>query len=155
MDGDGGNLRRVTNGASDDSGVALAEDLAWSQASWSPHGDTIAFDGKYLANGPPCEPHCAGWDVLVIGSDGSRLERVALGARAPAWSPDGRRLASRVHVLAHEPAGLIWWRSPVWTPDGRKILVASQSLAERFSGIAVTTITRGIVTLRSADRCQN
>jgi Tol biopolymer transport system component len=107
MDGNGGNVRRVTNGAVDHSGVALAEDLAWSQASWSPHGDKIAFDGKYEAAGPPCEQHCAGWDVLVIGSDGSGLEQVALDARAPAWSASGRSLAYESAVGPYFDAGSV------------------------------------------------
>jgi Tol biopolymer transport system component len=141
MDGDGGNVRRVTNGAVDDSGVALAEDLAWSQASWSPRGEQIAFDGKYFASDPAtCLQHCAGWDVLVIGSDGSELRRIALGARAPAWSPDGRRLAYESSIDAYYAAasvtitrldgsGSVQVRAsntdsdvgPVWSPDGSEI----------------------------------
>lgn len=94
MDRDGRNLRRLTNEAVAHNGIELGEDLEWSQASWSPHGDRIAFDGLYMALGPPsCEQHCASWKVLVVGSDGSGLRQVALGARAPAWSPGGRFLA--------------------------------------------------------------
>ena len=48
MDAYGVGVRRLTNGAVDHSGVALAEDLLWSQASWSPQGDAIAFDGSYF-----------------------------------------------------------------------------------------------------------
>jgi Tol biopolymer transport system component len=147
MDGDGGNVRRVTNGAIDHSGVALAEDLAWSQASWSPRGDTIAFDGKYLANGPPCEQHCAGLDVLVIGSDGSGLEQVALGARAPAWSPDRRRLAYESDIDPYELAGSVTIArldgsgsvrvkainhfsdvGPIWSPSGTELAFQAQRI---------------------------
>jgi tricorn protease len=57
MDSNGSNVRRSTNGAVDHSGIEFGEDLEWSQASWSPHGDEIAFDGKYMAVGQPCEQH--------------------------------------------------------------------------------------------------
>jgi Tol biopolymer transport system component len=141
MDGDGSNVRRMTNGAVDGSGVALAEDLAWSQASWSPRGDQVAFDGKYFASDPTtCLQHCAGWDVLVVGSDGSELRRIAVGARAPAWSPDGRRLAyesgigpdygaESLTIMRLDSVGSVQVKAsntdsnvgPVWSPDGSEI----------------------------------
>jgi Tol biopolymer transport system component len=148
MNGDGSNVRRVTNGAVDDSGIALAEDLAWSQASWSPRGDRIAFDGKYSASDPTCLQHCAGWDVLVVGSDGSGLRRIAVGARAPAWSPDGRRLAYESGVDPYYAAGSVTISrldgtgsvqvkagnsdsdvGPVWSPDGTEIAFQAASQA--------------------------
>src|SRR5258706_11241451 len=90
MDGDGRNVRKLTTGTDAE---ASLDALLFSQASWSPLGDRIAFDGRYTANGPGCLHDCANWDVLVVGSDGSGLKQIALGAKAPAWSPDGRRLA--------------------------------------------------------------
>jgi Tol biopolymer transport system component len=114
MDGDGRNVRRLTNGAVDHSGIEFGDDLEWSQASWSPRGNEIAFDGKYLAAGPPCEQHCAGWDVLVVGSDGNGLKQVALGARAPTWSPGGRFLAYESGVDAYYAAASV----TVSRPDG-------------------------------------
>jgi Tol biopolymer transport system component len=140
MAGDGGNVRRLTNGALDHSGVALGEDLEWTQASWSPHGEKIAFDGKYEAVGPPCAQHCAGWDVLVVGSDGSGLKQIVLGARAPAWSPDGRHLVYESGVDAYYEAGSVTIArldgsgsvrvkgingvssvGPVWSPAGGEV----------------------------------
>jgi TolB protein len=107
MDGDGGNVRRLTTSATDHSGVAWNEALDVSQASWSPSAEKIAFDGLYSAFGPPCAQHCANWRVLVIGSDGSGLREVALDARAPAWSPDGRRLAYNSGINVYFEGGSV------------------------------------------------
>ena len=156
MDADGGNVHRVTNSAADDSGIALAEDLEWSQASWSPDGARIAFDGKYQAVGPPCEQHCASWHVLVVGSDGRRLEEVARDARAPAWSPEGRRIAYESDVDADfqsrgitvtrlDGEGSVGMRAvngesaigPVWSPNGRE--VAFQASRAEGAGTWIST----------------
>jgi Tol biopolymer transport system component len=143
MDGEGGNVRRLSGA------VALGEDLAWSQASWSPAGDRIAFDGTYLASRPPCEQHCEGRDVLVIGADGSGAEQVAVDARAAAWSPDGRSLAYESDYDAYDE----WARSvtitrldgsrsvkvralnteggvgPVWSPRGNQLAFQAHPIA--------------------------
>jgi Tol biopolymer transport system component len=107
MAADGSAVARLTNGALDQSGVAWSEALEVSQAAWSRRGDRIAFDGQYAARGRDCSHNCAGWDVLVIGADGSGLERVALDARAPAWSRDGRSLAYASDVDAYTEAGSV------------------------------------------------
>jgi Tol biopolymer transport system component len=141
MAGDGGNVRRLTTSAIDHTGVAWNEALDLSQASWSPSGEHIAFDGLYLAHGPPCPAHCANWRVLVIGSDGAGLDEVALNARAPAWSPDGRDLAYESDLDSYyEPGSVTMTRldgsapsvrvkainpdydvGPVWSPKGGEV----------------------------------
>jgi Tol biopolymer transport system component len=165
MDGDGRNVRRLTNG-----GVDWGEDLEWSEASWSPSGQEIAFDGKYWAAAPSCEQHCVNWNVLVIGSDGSGLKRVALDARAPAWSPDGRRLAYESAVGSYFDAGSVTISrldgsgsvqvkaingessiGPVWSPRGGELAFdASRRDGTRMSiylvradGTKVRRLTRG------------
>jgi Tol biopolymer transport system component len=141
MDSDGRNVRRLTNGAVDHSDLEFGDDLEWSQASWSPRGDKIAFDGKYMGEAsPPCEQHCADLDVLVVGSDGNGLKQVALRARAPAWSPGGRLLAYESSVDGYYEAGSVTTSrpdgsgpvetkaingvssiGPVWSPRGGEI----------------------------------
>lgn len=171
MHGAGGNARRLTDGAVDNSGVALAEDLAWSQASWSPYGDKVAFDGKYMAIGPPCAQHCEGWDVLVIGADGSGLAQVALDARAPAWSPDGRSLAYEsdydaydgsarsVTILHLDGSGSVRVKAfntegdvgPVWSKHGGKLAFQARPAVNsptsiytvRADGSGVRRLARG------------
>jgi Tol biopolymer transport system component len=137
MAADGSNVRRLTTNA----GVTWNEALDLSQASWSPSGEHIAFDGLYLAHGPPCPAHCANWRVLVIGSDGTGLEQVALNARAPAWSPDGRRLAFQSDLDSYDEPGSVtitrldgstapvrvkainpdYDVAPVWSPKGGEV----------------------------------
>jgi Tol biopolymer transport system component len=134
MDGDARNVRRLTTRV----GVTCCgEDLEVSQAAWSPDGGTIAFDGEYWAQPADCERLCVNWNVQVIGSDGSGVKRIALEARAPGWSPDGRRLAYESGVSAYGTAygvtiarldgsgsvqvGAIYSVGPVWSPGGGEI----------------------------------
>ena len=147
MDGDGRNVRSLTTGD-----MATWDDaLDLSQESWSPRGDKIAYDGLYAAVGPPCEHDCALWGVLILDSDGSGLKQIAPNGRAPAWSPDGRRLAyesdvdiynnygggvtitrldgsGSVHLNAFNPSGDV---GPVWAPNGDE-LAFQASRAEGF-----------------------
>jgi Tol biopolymer transport system component len=140
MNGNGRNVRRLTDSATDGSGVAWDDALHLTQASWSPRGDKIGFDGRYMERGPGCMRLCANWRVLVVESNGGQPTEIARNARAPAWSPDGRQLAfesgmdpeelARTLTIARadgsRPAGIeaINFPSdvgPVWSPAGGEI----------------------------------
>ncbi len=76
----GGPARRLTNGEHDDSPVV------------SPDGTRVAF--LRASAGAPAQVHLTG----IFGGEPVRLSDHALGANAPAWSPDGRSLAYSARV---------------------------------------------------------
>jgi Tol biopolymer transport system component len=131
-DVDGTNAMQLTHGAND----------AWP--AWSPDGTKIAFAGR--PDSEPCPPDvfyygCAR-DLHIVNSDGTGLRMVTSGAAAPAWSPDGDRIAFQTSggdggtaivvvnadgsgeaVLARTPQGSDI--APAWSPDGGTIVYAS------------------------------
>jgi Tol biopolymer transport system component len=157
MDANGGAVRLVTAGG----GIEVAEDLEWSQASWAPRGDRLAFDGLYLANPDPgCSHYCAGWHLLTVAADGSGLTEIARNARAPAWSPDGRRIAyenwtgpndlggpSGVTISSPDGSSAVKLTAfplgdlrPVWSPRGGELA---------FGGVQRTAPRLGIYVVRA------
>jgi TolB protein len=88
-----------------------------------------------------------GWEIYMMNSDGTRVTRLVFNEQgadaAPAWSPDGSRLAyhggadgdfSEIYVIdadgtdpvrltfGNEPENCCYWsQGPVWSPDGTKI----------------------------------
>ncbi len=82
MNGDGANVRRLTNSHTWGS---------WAPA-WSPDGRKLAFISlMHEAQSGPGDPA-----IYVMNADGSGVRRVTFGPGrddSPSWSPDGRRIA--------------------------------------------------------------
>lgn len=96
--------------------------IAFTRVVWAREGSTV----------PP-------FDIYVVRTDGSGLRRLASGARGPAWSPDGTRIAytscaarggvwvmnadgSGKRCVTPAPGGAEW---VAWSPDGKHILFTS------------------------------
>jgi Tol biopolymer transport system component len=130
MNADGSGQRRLTRNPADDASPA-----------WSPDGSRIAFDSS--RNGiPVCDVlRCSSGnsEIYVMNSDGSgqrRLTRNPADDEAPAWSPDGRKIAFmsyrdgsyEIYVMNADGSGQRRLtrgsdadEDPAWSPDGRLI----------------------------------
>lgn len=91
---DGGNLRQVTNGASD------------TDAAWSPDGQQLVYSSNY---GGLQEAN-----VFVISADGGTPRRVTTNSGgydgAPSWSPDGAWIAFESYGGSGQEAPASLWR---------------------------------------------
>lgn len=109
--------------------------------AWSPDGTRIAFAAREAG------PSLGAWNLYVMGSDGSNVTHIGVGAHPDRgvyngggllrWSPDGTQIAfscegeicvaaadgSDVRRLTHS-AGLDG--VPDWSPDGTRIVFTSE-----------------------------
>jgi uncharacterized protein (TIGR03067 family) len=67
--------------------ATFPKDMGVGSPDWSPDGKKVAFDAWRLALGEDYGDA----RVYVVGTDGSELTELAVGAM-PSWSPDGKRL---------------------------------------------------------------
>lgn len=111
MNGDGTNLRRLTNDPASD-----------QLPTWSPDGSLIAWSRNR--------------DIYVMAWDGSGQTLLAEEAGFPSWSPDGEMIAfasegdvftmradgSDIEKLTGDSG---WDSIPAWSPDGKEIAFVS------------------------------
>jgi len=129
-DADGGHKRLVATNRNWDSGGA---------PTWSPDGRKLAYvacRAPFMSD--PCENQF-GYDVYVVGVDGSDKHRVTPrpgNPQCPAWSSVGKLafsadikfVAFKLVAMVQKAGGLRSFRPggcPVWAPSGRRLAFAT------------------------------
>ena len=156
MKADGSDVRRLTQGHAD------------TDPAWSPDGREIAFTRGVKLGGSPTEANTDIYVTDLAGGASRRLTRTAhLFEEAPAWSPDGSRIAfarltfqtqfdgkEGIYVMNRDGTGerlVLAHRhfadgpySLTWSPDGRRIAFETSPNRECTS-ISLVEIESGSV----------
>jgi dipeptidyl aminopeptidase/acylaminoacyl peptidase len=123
MDADGRHVRKV---------ATSRYTIEQGPPTWSPDGRKVAYVACSAPYGSsPCE-HMSGYDVYVIGVDGSGRHKVTPEPGlplCPAWSSVAklafRASTGQVALVQAEGEPRAFWPGgcPVWAPDGRRLAV--------------------------------
>jgi TolB protein len=113
--------------------------------------ETVGQGGDPQASAPDSGPGPIGTEhIYVANADGSGASRLTAGS-APAWSPDGRKLAFRrddhIHVVDIDGSGdisLVAGSRPSWSPDGSRLAFGSNDgiSVMNVDGSSITTLVR-------------
>ena len=145
MNPDGSGKRRLA-------GDVWVSNFGESPLAWSPDRRKLLFAAHVSRSAAPCASYC-GKEIFVINADGSglrRLTRNSVADWAPAWSPDGQKIAwlsrrdgTGADVFVMNADGSDQQNltpkpgirgEPRWSPDGQAILFTAAQPAQPPSG---------------------
>jgi Tol biopolymer transport system component len=125
---------------SDGTGVTRVTKPGFRSPTWSPQSDALAFSGGSFS-GCPGDQYCGAVYVQEL-NQGTAMRQVAASGFAPAWSPDGTRIAFIGHngLIADQdyyslrlvnpdgsglteitPVTWFYMDGVTWSPDGTRI----------------------------------
>ncbi len=127
----------------------------WPSAAWSPDGRRIAFEsgsGTCILDGHFVNERNAGTgdvDISVANADGSGQRRVTRGPGvdcAPAWSPDGRKIAFQRSLVRKEGDKVVGFDFDIY------VINADGSEEQNLTGDGLSAGSPALVARRTEDR---